>query len=129
MAQFSLMWSLECIRPFDVVVFSIFTSLFALSSGETLILNKSASSRCRFVQNCICLIKFQTIETLRDVESVLENCLICLPTAKSLPYAYSSTVSRPRDRLFGIGITKNIPYSRYFLRGGCFRCCPANTNI
>ncbi len=33
-AQFSLMWSLECIRPFDVVVFSILHPLFAFSSGR-----------------------------------------------------------------------------------------------
>ncbi len=34
--KFSLMWSLECIRPFDVVVFSILPPLFALSSGRNI---------------------------------------------------------------------------------------------
>ncbi len=35
MCAFYLMWSLECIRPFDVVVSSILRSpLFALSSGR-----------------------------------------------------------------------------------------------
>ncbi len=44
MAQFSLMWSLECIRLFDVVVFSLLPPLFALSLGETLVLSNSVKS-------------------------------------------------------------------------------------